>query len=246
MYQSSLGQPLVVSVPLTKGFSAIIDECDVELVGRHAWCVREDRDDIHRYAVRGISRNGIQFTQSMHQLIMGCKSVDHINGDGLDNRRINLRVATRSQNMGNTLKRPGKFSSQFKGVKWSKSSGKWTAEIVVDGVSTRLGRFADEAEAGRAYDRAAREGFKEFAALNFPLPGERSALVPMSPAEVQIAYSISKPERVLSPNCRQGHPYTAENTYVDYSGRRHCRTCRAAHGRVANERRKMRRRENVS
>jgi hypothetical protein len=105
----------------------------------------------------------------MHCLIMGAKGIDHVNGNGLDNRRENLRPATNSQNMAN--RRPNiNSSSPYKGVTWAPNcgSGKWRANIKIDGASHTLGFFEDVREAAEAYDAAARVAFGEFARLNVP------------------------------------------------------------------------------
>ncbi len=88
--------------------------------------------------------------------------VDHINHDGLDNRRCNLRLATRANNCHN--QRSFKGSSKYKGV-W-RVGEKWAACIRVDGRSKRLGTFVSEKEAALAYNQAAREHYGEFAKLN--------------------------------------------------------------------------------
>ena len=102
---------------------------------------------------------------------------DHVNGNGLDNRRVNLRPATRSQNGGNRRKAVA-TGSRFKGVTpYIGHPGRWLAYITLNKSKRHLGIFDDEAVAGRAYDDAARSLFGEFAALNFPEVGERGALI---------------------------------------------------------------------
>lgn len=95
------------------------------------------------------------------------KDVDHIDGDGLNNSRANLRVATRGQNSANRgATRSNK--SGHKGVSWHAPRKKWRASIKVDRVFMHLGLFTNREEAARAYDHAARHHFGEFARLNFP------------------------------------------------------------------------------
>lgn len=96
--------------------------------------------------------------------------IDHKNGNGLDNRRSNLRFCTNAQNQHNQRKwgsRSGKpLSSRYKGVSWHRR-GHWRAKIQAQGKRRYLGQFQSEEAAARAYDRAARELHGEFAVLNF-------------------------------------------------------------------------------
>lgn len=91
--------------------------------------------------------------------------VDHKNGDTLDNRRENLRIATPQQNQANSQKHIKK-SSIYKGVSWHKDACKWRVYIVFNRKQEALGLFSDELEAARAYDKRAEELFGEFARLN--------------------------------------------------------------------------------
>ena len=105
----------------------------------------------------------------MHRVIMKAQhgqEVDHHSRDGLDNRKDNLRLATRSQNNGNSAKTRG--MSKFKGVYWDESREKWHAQICLKSVVRGLGRFKTEKEAAQAYDAAAREQWGEYARLNSP------------------------------------------------------------------------------
>jgi hypothetical protein len=113
-----------------------------------------------------VSRDGEEVR--LHRLIAGAQEgmdVDHINGDGLDNRKANLRVCTHQENMANQPKREG-GSSSFKGVCWDESKGKWAAKLTVNGETKNLGRFDSEADAAMAYDREASKCFGAFARLN--------------------------------------------------------------------------------
>lgn len=91
--------------------------------------------------------------------------IDHINGNGLDNRRCNLRICTQAENVRNNRGRMG-MTSQYKGV--SKWEGQWIATITSHGKQVRIGQFATEHEAALAYDAAARELHGEYAHLNLP------------------------------------------------------------------------------
>lgn len=171
-----------VEIPLTQGKVALLDAADAAAVLQHTWHAYHSRG--RWYAVRNRTVGPKkQRPITLHRTIMDVPAgldVDHRNGNGLDNRRANLRVGTRSQNLANAKKRRtvgGKrTASRFKGVYWNKKISKWYGRIQRNGHYAHLGSFASEEDAARAYDRAAREHFGEFACLNFPEPGERSAL----------------------------------------------------------------------
>lgn len=153
--------------PLPGGFVTIIDDADELLVSGFPWRTLKTRSSDTRYVH---AWNGRQHFY-MHRLISGAaggERVDHINRDGLDNRRRNLRVATPSQNGANRVadRRRLGTSSRYKGVAWDKTRSKWAAYIHIDGKTRGLGRFATELEAAAAYDRAAIEAWGRFARLN--------------------------------------------------------------------------------
>lgn len=155
-------------IPLTRGFVALVDDEDFEELARHRWCVRIFKPQ-SIYAGRAITTpDGPRRQQQvlMHRVILGDPpaAVSHIDGDGLNNQRSNLRVATAAQVQ--YSKRPLGRSSKYKGV-WTQY-GAWKARVRQNGVPNYLGTFRTEAEAALAYDRAAREHFGEFARLNFP------------------------------------------------------------------------------
>ena len=111
----------------------------------------------------------------MHNVIMKPSEgfiVDHINGNGLDNRRSNLRIVTRQQNTFNSVHKGG--TSKYKGVALDKESGLWRAYIAKDGKRTWLGRFPDELSAAIAYDKAAKDMFGEYAKLNIATAQEQN------------------------------------------------------------------------
>ena len=154
-------------IPLTRGFVALVDVDDVEeVLAAGRWHARVRRHTT--YAARNIVRpDGRRSKLDLHTFLTGWPRVDHINCDGLDNRRANLRRATHAENQRN--RRPqANNTSGFKGVCWVPSRGRWQAKIVVDSGHLFLGRFGDPVEAARAYDQAALVHHGEFARLNFP------------------------------------------------------------------------------
>lgn len=148
-------------IVLSQGKVAIVDEQDFTRVSSYKW-----------YAANVKKRNW--YAQAMidgkivlmHRFILGISSgqcIDHINGDGLDNTRSNLRVATNAQNQHNTVKVRG--ASKYKGVSFHSPSGKWRSAIRVNGIRHWLGVFHTESEAAEAYAAAAKMMHKEYAPL---------------------------------------------------------------------------------
>lgn len=167
---------MTVQIELPRGRVALIDDEDETLIAGYGWWVAVSRG-VHRpteYA-RGYTR-GVRYQPLMHKLLTGWTLVDHINGNGLDNRRENLRPATRSQNMGNRRKIGRLATSQYKGVSLHTQERRWVVYIGFELGKHFVGLFDDEVAAAMAYDEAARRQWGEYAALNFPGPGERSAL----------------------------------------------------------------------
>jgi hypothetical protein len=93
--------------------------------------------------------------------------IDHCDGDGLNCRDENLRIATPKQNQGNKRLQINNTSG-YKGVHWFPQTQKWVVRIKREGKCIHLGYFFDKKDAARAYDRAAIEQFGEFAVLNLP------------------------------------------------------------------------------
>jgi AP2 domain len=151
------------------GRVAVVDDEDFELVAAYRWTVRERLRPSGAmegpYAHVTVRRNGRSTKLSMHALITGNPRTDHVDHNGLNNQRSNLRPATCAQNNHNQRPRAG-HSSQYKGVTWHSKRGKWQASIKVNGKSEYLGVFTDEDSAAEAYDQAAAAAYGEYAYLN--------------------------------------------------------------------------------
>ena len=150
-------------IPLTKGKEALVDDQDYDYLMQWKW-----------HAAKGVKYAGRNRSIYMHQVIaerMGFETIaDHIDGNGLDNRRENLRPATNQLNQANRGPQVNNTSG-FKGVYYDKARDKWRAQIMVHQKQHNLGRFDDKVEAARVYNKAAKKHFGEFAWLN-PIPGE--------------------------------------------------------------------------
>lgn len=165
-------------IALTQGEYAMVDAEDFERVNRHKWCLSRCRG--HLYAQRRYRGKTIR----MHQFIMNPpqgKVVDHIDGNGLNNRRCNLRICNQQQNAWNhRYTKPEHAASPYIGVyRYAHRPDKWFARVQCGKDKTHLGPFDSAIEAARARDFKAVEFFGEFARLNLPeeWPPERRAAV---------------------------------------------------------------------
>lgn len=144
--------------------TVLIDAADRDVVGTHRW--HRHTDGKRCYAMTSIKGKSVY----MHRLIMnapfsmgGRIVVDHVNGDGLDNRRHNLRVCSQSENLANAKRSRGR--SKFKGV-FEGSPGRWLAYMRINYKKHHLGYYASEIEAAIAYNRAVMQARGEFASIN--------------------------------------------------------------------------------
>ena len=155
-------------IPLTQGKFAVVDDEDYDWLMKYKWCARKRVDGITWYACRKIYVDGRWYQQQMHRLILNPPEYlvcDHINGDGLDNRRTNLRLATTKQNVRNR-RLSSNNTTGFKGVSVPTSGNKYQAQIRVDGRLIFLGLFSNKIDAALAYNEAALKYHGKFARLN--------------------------------------------------------------------------------
>ena len=150
-------------IPLTQDKFAIVDDEDFEELNRYKWHAHKNRENF--YAVRFCKGKRV----SMHRVILNAPDdlqCDHMNHNGLDNRKCNLRLCTVAQN--NHNRRPRKnATSKYKGVSFDTYKKKWEAAIRIKSLRIHIGRFNYEQDAAIAYDFKAAELFGEFAFLNY-------------------------------------------------------------------------------
>jgi len=158
-------------IPLTQGKYAIVDPEDYERLSKHKW--HANKGGATFYAVRWAPRKRQKKLTViyMHRQVLNYPDsdfIDHINHNGRDNRKANLRPATRAQNNYNRKKYDNNSYSKYKGVSFKQKNQIWTAQIGLNNKMLFLGYFKKEIDAAKAYDAAARKFHKEFAVLNFP------------------------------------------------------------------------------
>lgn len=157
-----------ITITLTKGYSTVIDAVDADLASLK-WSVTVDKHTCYARRRNWLADNKsrinihqIIFVRMLGRELVKGEIVDHIDRDGLNNRRENLRLATRSEN-GRNQKCRSDNTSGYKGVHWHKGTRKWIAQIRLNGKAKHLGLFKTPEEAHVAYQEAAKELFGEFA-----------------------------------------------------------------------------------
>lgn len=153
-----------IKINLNQNKVVLIDKHDYERVSELKWFAQKDHGS-NRWYVISTSKPNIK----LHRYLLNPKRtevVDHINGDGLDNRRINLRIVSNSQNHMNMNKSKLPQSSIYKGVSWHIRHKRWIARIYHEGKRIHLGYFKSESDAANAYNKAASLYFGEYALLN--------------------------------------------------------------------------------
>ena len=162
-----------MNVEISGGFVVVIDDEDAPMVTQHKWRALPASKVKGRFYVARTSRrdDGRATTEYLHRAIMNAPrgtDVDHINRDTMDNRRCNLRLATRTLNNANTVLR--KSTHGFRGV--SRDKATFSARLRHGGKVIRVGNLASAEDAARKYDELAIAHFGAFARLNFPLANQ--------------------------------------------------------------------------
>jgi hypothetical protein len=146
-------------IKLTQNKFALVDDEDYEKLNQYSWYAEKGR-----YTYYAARTDKLKKKIRIHRFIMNPTSnlqIDHINGNGLDNRKENLRICTHQQNQYNK-KLSKNNSSGIKGVHWDKSRNKWRAKIKINNKEKYLGRFKDRIEAKEVYTKFAKQYFGEF------------------------------------------------------------------------------------
>ena len=149
-------------IALTQGKYALVDDEDFAYLNQWKWYHHQG------YAIRNLGSKGKRHTIMMHRIVNNTPNnmeTDHVNHNTLDNRKINLRACSHSQNCINRKKYKNK-TSPYRGVNWHKSSKKWQAQIKYKGKIKYLGIFNTPEEANGVYQKEAKILFKEFYSIN--------------------------------------------------------------------------------
>ena len=151
-------------IELTNGMKALVDDEDYDNLLNYKWrCLKNGKT---HYAIFGKRINGKYINIWMHRMIMNAKDrkseVNHINHNGLDNRKENLRITTHDKVIIQSQV-SDKKQSKYKGISYHKPTNKWRARININGKTTYLGYYNNEIEAAKSYEKKAIELYGEYA-----------------------------------------------------------------------------------
>jgi len=150
-------------IKLSGGYVALVDDGDFDNLNKYKWYAQVAK--YVNYARGTVDKKPVM----MHRFIMGVTDpsicVDHRDGDGLNNQRSNLRIATKSQNNTNRL-RYKNLTGKYRGVSWSKQNGNWRAQIRLNTKKINLGGYDNQEDAAKAYNEAAIKYHGDFAIIN--------------------------------------------------------------------------------
>jgi hypothetical protein len=213
---------MVVSIPLTQGYSTVVDDEDARLADLKWFSLRYDNGRVYAvrnktWPTRGLLR--------MHRLITSAPAtleVDHLNGDTLDNRRSNLRVVTRAQNAQNLATRKNSRSG-YRGVHWV--HGSWEARVMRDQAIVYREQFSTLEDAVKAVQLARKR------LLPFDVQGTLNVSDEAHPAPRPNRHNVAKT------HCFRGHELAGANLKIESGGVRRCLTCRRA--RSATKRKRL-------
>ncbi|MHC4459950.1 MAG: AP2 domain-containing protein [Planctomycetota bacterium] len=160
-------------IGLGNNLNAIVDLEDLPKLSKIRWFAEKHGNTY--YCVTSKNKDTFGKKIYMHHIVKGNPpvgmEVDHCDGNGLNNKKNNIRFCSHKENCQARRKRKTKTSSKYKGVSWDKERKQWMVRIMgIDGKNHWLGRYNSELDAAKAYDEAAMEMFGNFAQLNIPKP----------------------------------------------------------------------------
>jgi hypothetical protein len=158
-------------IPLTQGKAAVVDDEDFSILSKYKWHYQKNNSRKTGYAIRHIrvgGRKGRCLSFMMHREILGLQTgdaiqCDHIDGDGLNNRRGNLRKCTQAQNQWNTPARNGR---EIKGVYWEERHKSWKVSFRLNGKIKNFGRFKNKNDAINSYNEIVFKERGSYAKIN--------------------------------------------------------------------------------
>lgn len=152
-------------IPLTQAQVALVDDEDYDELNKYKWYTVWIPSSHTFYAQRRSGKSKVY----MHRIILNAPrdmECDHVDGNGLNNQRANLRLCTRSENGRNSRKHSDNISG-YKGASWHSASKSWLARITINNKLIHIGSYSTAEDAAHAYDMAAKELHGKFARINF-------------------------------------------------------------------------------